>query len=303
MPWCRQCNVEYVEGKTECIDCGSTLVDDLEEAKEPIIFLETEKEMFAKKFVDFLIYSKVPKASYEYNETDNKWVVLIDESAKKQAVKLYNVFYSIEATGITEESISHVVKEADEDSTSNHEAKDQYSTMFDEDELENIIESKKPREYIPPAYVKKEDQFTELKSTANTFFFISIAGIIILILNALEVISLFQGALTYIVMGGLFIAFLYVGVTTYTKSKKIQKEITSETDLTTSIEKWLDQNVTKEILDSIDEEESNAEISFFQKLDHMKELILEQFGDLDDGYLDHLVEEYYNSHFESQAES
>jgi len=29
MPYCPTCKTEYVEGKTECVDCGATLVDEL----------------------------------------------------------------------------------------------------------------------------------------------------------------------------------------------------------------------------------------------------------------------------------
>lgn len=302
MPWCRQCKVEYVEGKTVCIDCGSTLVESLEEAKEPIKFLETEKEQFAKKFVEFLSYSKVPNASYEYSEADNKWIVLIDESSKKQVVKLYEAFYSVETTGITKDSKLTEPTE-DTDTELSDESDDEYSSMFDEEELENILESRKPKAFIPPAYVKKEDQFKDLKSTAFTFFFVSLLGIAVLILNAVGVITLFAGIMPYIVMGGLFIAFLYIGITTYAKSKKVEKEITSENDLSSSIERWLNQNITNATLASIDEVESNPEISFLKKLDYMKELIIEEFGEMDDSYLDHIVEEYYNTNFESQTES
>ncbi len=302
MPWCRQCNVEYVEGKTVCIDCGSTLVESLEEAKEPIKFLETEKEQFAKKFVAFLNYSKVPNVSYEYREADHKWIVLIDESAKKQVAKLYEAFYSVEVTDITKDTNSDE-SPADDDSELSDESDDKYSTMFDEEELENIIESRKPKAFIPPAYVKKEDQFRDLKSTAFTFFFVSLLGIGVLIVNAVGVITLFSGIMPYIVMGGLFIAFLYIGITTYAKSKKVEKEITSENDLSLSIEKWLTQNITQATLGAIDEIESNPEISFLKKLDYMKELIIDEFGEMDDSYLDHIVEEFYNTNFETQTES
>lgn len=317
MPWCPQCKVEYVEGKQECVDCGSTLVESLE--KEPFKFLETEKELFAKKFVDFLIYSKISNVSYEYDEAEQKWMVLIDESTRKQVTKLYNVFYAVEITGATENTRSSANQKAvsesdltaldekevdifdssnDTDSGNADGSEDKYSSLFDEEELESIIESKKPKTYIPPAYVKKEDQYKDLKSTAFTFFFVALLGIGVLILNAVGVLPLFDGVMTYIVMGGLFIAFLYIGVTTYAKSQKVEKEISSENNLTQSIERWLNQNITKEHLDAIDKESDNPEISFFKKIDHMKELILEEFGEVDEGYLDQLLEEYYNSHFE-----
>lgn len=319
MPWCPQCKVEYVDGKQECVDCGSTLVESLEKAKEPFKFLETEKELFARKFVDFLNYSKIPNVSCGYDEAEQKWMVLIDESTKKQVTKLYNVFYSVEITGVTEDTLNSANQKVqsesevtslddknidvndsseDTDGENTRRTEDKYSTLFDEEELENIIESRQPKTYIPPAYVKKEDQFKDLKSTALTFFFVSLLGIGVLVLNAVGILTLFDGIMSYIVMGGLFIAFLYIGVTTYAKSKKVEKEISSENNLTQSIERWLNQNITKENLNSIDEVSDNPEIGFFKKIDYMKERIHEEFGEVDDGYLDQLLEEYYNSHFE-----
>lgn len=35
MPWCPKCKYEYVEGMTVCADCGSQLVDSLDEVQEP----------------------------------------------------------------------------------------------------------------------------------------------------------------------------------------------------------------------------------------------------------------------------
>lgn len=34
MPFCPRCKYEYVDGRVECIDCGETLVDELESAEE-----------------------------------------------------------------------------------------------------------------------------------------------------------------------------------------------------------------------------------------------------------------------------
>lgn len=302
MPWCRHCKMEYVEGITTCSDCGEPLVESLEEIYEPISFLETEKELLAKKFVDFLIYSEIPNVSYNYDKEKKKWIVWIDESTKKQVAKLYNAFYSVEITGITEDMLNSARKPDDEESLSDNEPDsldENYTALFDEDELEEILESRKPKEYIPPAYVKKEDQFKDLKSTAFTFFFVSILGLLVLLLNAIGIINIFSGIYPYVVMGIMFIAFLYVGFSSLSKSKRVEQEISSELDMTESIEKWLMQNITKEQLDALDTDESNPEVSFLKKLDYMKELILEEFGEMDESYLDHVVEEYYNTHFET----
>ena len=44
MPWCPKCRNEYVEGMEVCVDCGSPLVESLEETKSnPLIFGDKEQ--------------------------------------------------------------------------------------------------------------------------------------------------------------------------------------------------------------------------------------------------------------------
>ncbi len=99
-------------------------------------------------------------------------------------------------------------------------------------------------------------------------------------------------------MSAVFIAFFIIGITTYSKSKKVEKEISEENNLTDTIIDWLDSNVTEEIVNGFANSSAAAEVQFLQKLEKMKALVVTQFGEMDDKYLDRLIEEYYNDHFD-----
>lgn len=330
MPWCPNCKVEYIDGMTVCADCGAKLVEELPKESEFIPFMETEKELFANKFIEFLRYSKIDSASYEFDEEKQKWVVLIERKLEKQVAKLYKAFYAVESEKVLDSAFSKDDNDSngydleddndsngydleDDDDLNGYDLKDnsdsngapsdkKYATMFSEEQLQDIIDTKRPREIQPAAYVKKEEQYKELKSSASTFVMVALLGYAIIILNVVDIIHIFAGTLPYIVMNALLLAFLYIGFSSYVKAKKIQKEIAGENNVTEAINNWLSENVTAEQLEELTDPADAAEIRFFQKLEKMKEMITAEFGDLDDSYLDLLVEEYYNDHFETSAE-
>ena len=332
MSWCPKCKLEYVADITICTECGTELIDELPDVPELVSFMETKKERLASKFVEFLHYSNIDSATYSYDEDKQQFIVFIDGTTLKQVTKLYNAFYSVE----TDQQLSGTKKKrnnqekltnesdqpsfedgdmdgnVDEDTDFNWDSDsepldnefdessdDEYNSMFDEEEIQDIYENSKTKPLKPTIYVKKEEQYKDLKSSAFTFLFVSILGIVVLILNAIGIIGIFEGPMPYIVMGSLFVGFLYVGVSSYLKAQKVVTEVDEENSVTEAINNWLLQNVTAEELNSFTKSEDSEEIRFFNKLQKMKDLINIQFGELDENYLDRLVEEFYNNNFES----
>jgi RNA polymerase subunit RPABC4/transcription elongation factor Spt4 len=154
--------------------------------------------------------------------------------------------------------------------------------LFDQEEVQDLYNDDPKRPEKTQTYIKKEEQYKDLISSAFSFLVISILGILLLIINAVGIISIFNGTMTYIVMGGLFLVFLYIGITTLIKSNKVKGQIGEENQVTNAINTWLSLNVTKESLNELVNPKDGEEIQFIQKIERMKELIIKQFGEMDD---------------------
>ena len=88
-------------------------------------------------------------------------------------------------------------------------------------------------------YIDKRSQYEEMKSSAYTFLFVGVLGILAMILIALDIIPLHMAAymrvIMAIVMGGLFLFFLFIGVQSFRKMKGLSSEADSEETLTNEI--------------------------------------------------------------------
>lgn len=148
------------------------------------------------------------------------------------------------------------------------------------------------------AYVKKEEEYKELHSSAVTFFIVSIAGFIVLLLDRLKVIRIFYGIFPLVIMSGMLIGFLVIGFFTYKKSIVVRGQIKEENETTELITNWLLKNVTYEELENQTDPDESYEEKFYQHTDFIKEKITLQFGELNEAYLERLVEDFYNNHLE-----
>lgn len=155
-------------------------------------------------------------------------------------------------------------------------------------------------------YVNNEEKAEENRTSAYTFLIVGGVGLIVIILFFLGIIdikmSLTNRYMISGVMGVLFLLFIVMGIISMRNFKTFKRKACKENNLTVEIKKWCMENFTKEEIDGIlafsDERE---EVQYFQRYDHMKNAIKNQFVNLDEGYLDRLVEEIYPEIFEKTA--
>jgi len=307
MPWCPNCKSEYQEGYTTCTDCGSDLVDSIEQAVifKPIFY--TSKEKLAEKLVRFFEYSDL-NSQMQYDESTEVYTVLIPSSEEKEARKLYEAFYFVENTrfenqreGIedleeTEEEVTDV-----EDDIYHNIDPASLDEDPDENQNENAVDEDVP-EYRSnkqtTAYVMKTEQFKELSSTVWIFITFGVAGLIVVLLNAVQLLELFSGIIPNLVMGALFLGFIYIGISTNKKAKKVKAEIYDELKTTEQINDWLKLNITDSFLASIHDDAISEEVNHIKKTDIIKEMLIKEFGPLNLAYLDRLIDEFYDSEIE-----
>lgn len=175
-------------------------------------------------------------------------------------------------------------------------------------EQEEANEEELPEEE-PPSYrayrnsaVKAEDN----RTSAYTLFFVGILGFVCIVLVFTGVIPVFvsTGTTKYFVcgvMGALFVLFIVFGVVSMRDSKILLVQAQSENSLLSELTKWCEENLSAERIDSgLVGEDMAEEQKYFKRTDKMKAIINDKFMNLDQGLLEHFVDEYYQGLFEGE---
>ena len=147
--------------------------------------------------------------------------------------------------------------------------------------------------------VKAEDN----RTSAYTLLFVGILGFVLAVLVFTGVLPVFRNADTtrYFVcgvMGAMFILFVVFGIVSMRNSKILLVQAQSEDSLLSELAKWCEENLSTEQIDGgLFEEEMSDEQKYFKRTDKMKKIINDKFLNLDQGLLEHFVDEYYQGLF------
>lgn len=336
MNWCPNCYKAYDEGEKICKSCGTTLTEGLNKNSDSVQAqsLADDTQIVNDDSVDMANIDEefsIEEISIEENNSSVEEVNLEENhfehaelNSEENGTTQDELNYNLEEDNLDELKnevndnpqieldYEEIVTTQDDFAEDEVDSEDEETSELDELELENptFLEKEtltdEEKELIRAikhpvnsnTYIKKEEEYKDLLSAGYTFFIVSIIGLVLLAINALGYINIFSSLLSNIVMGALFIAFLIIGISSFNKANKVKGEVAQENQLTESINNWLLENVTLELLDSFVNVDDNEEIQFMQKLDKMKDMVTEAFGELDELYLDRIVEEFYNNNLE-----
>lgn len=304
MPWCPKCKMEYREGIHVCADCGIELVSDdaMQELKGLCLVASDEEKEKMERFLEFLNYSSMKTANLEYKEEESIWIVSVAEEEFKEAKKLYQGFYTGELEQAAQQNVFN--KEETEEEESESVTKDNLDTTDklkkEADAYALLEKTKKLRTDASDVYVSKADKYQDLKSSAFTFLIFGILGLIFVSANVLEFLSLLNGPLPQIVFAVMFFGFTLVGINCFKRAKVAKSQIAEEEALTEALNDWLEKNITESYLSEIEDHNVSEEINYLNKVDAIKTRITDVFGEITDNYLDHIIEIYYNEHFQKE---
>lgn len=142
------------------------------------------------------------------------------------------------------------------------------------------------------------------RSSAYILLVVGIAGFVVVLLVFLGAIPLYHSDSTtkYLVcgvMGAMFVLFVVFGVVSMRNSRILLVKARSEDSLLSELTKWCENNLSAELLDEgLFEEGILEEQKYFLRTDKMKSIINDKFMNLDQAFLEHFVDEYYQRLFE-----
>lgn len=152
-------------------------------------------------------------------------------------------------------------------------------------------------------YENSEDKYKDNLSSAITFFVCGAAGIIILILNDLGILKfIVKGSSNFIliniVLGLLFVGFIAIGFWSLKYSKNIKNKAAIENKDTDTILAWLNENVSRDDIESSYNNDIAEEMKYFNRSDYIKSAILKQFPETEDNLADTVADKYIDTLFE-----
>lgn len=305
MPWCPICKNEYVEGVSTCADCGCSLVDSLDEIEnEPVA--SGSDEALLQKLLLFLQRNNISSARLDPSDEEGVYYLFVDAKERKEAVKAVPVFYRMiakeEAQGenpaASEEEAEVLFEEGTE--MSGQEAADQTEYSW-EDRIEGMPQYgrmlRSPED--EKTYEEASKKAEEYKSGAWTLLVIGILGLVVmgvLISGVLPIrLNPRSQMMTCLVMAALFIIFIVMGVQSFRSYKNLLQKAKQEASWKEKLEAYKKENLNAAQIDeaALDGSEDSDEVRYFKRISYLREKICSAFPDLEDGYVDHYLDENY----------
>ncbi len=277
MPWCPVCKSEYRQGVEVCAECKVPLVESLEEeVYQPFIFGEEEKMVRLQEFLNYGDSRIETKLTLD--EEENVYRLSVRDRDRKNAVKAAQVF---------------LIQEASEEEPEPEE----------ESSVENDEKDNKPYHYYQNSAAKAEDN----RSSAYTLLVVGGIGFVAVLLIFFNMTPLYRngGITKYLVcgiMGAMFILFIVFGILSMRSSRVLFVKAKTEDSLLSEMTRWSEANLHAAELDSelFQDEEIPEEQKYFIRAEKMKELINDKFMNLDEAFVEHFVDEYYQRLFEDK---
>lgn len=315
MPWCPKCRNEYVEGMIVCADCGVDLVETLEERKgSPLIFGDRGQ---MERLKDFLTYNQLKSTALWEDKEEGVFELYVSDAERQKASLAVRVFLQQEAE---KESVNKPSEKKGNGPATEDSGMDvgddgmpleSVSGMEDEAEGTGQAESADAKGNSSAGYrgvyQNSAQKAEENRSSGYLLTTIGGIGLIAIVLIFFDVIRLPAAMankfMVCIVMGALFALFFVMGILSIKSSKTLSQKAEEENSLTNEIKKWCGENVNARKVDEglFVEGECGEEMKYFKRAEKMKGMISHQFMNLDEGFLDSFIDDYYPVVFEQES--
>lgn len=190
------------------------------------------------------------------------------------------------------------------DPDKNDSEKNDSEEEIEEEIVEEIIkeEERIRRASAGGPYQRKGDRAEDLKSSGQVLLLVGILGCVVMLLIDFEILPIKLGNLVMmnVLMIALFLMFIGFGIYSLKGAVQYKAQASDEDEQTEKIMTWIKDSLTAQQIDEDAQiEPADAdEIRFFKRTENMKIRIAAQFDDLDESFLDSLIETAYQELFE-----
>lgn len=151
------------------------------------------------------------------------------------------------------------------------------------------------------AYVSKKAKKEDMKSTAYTFTLVGAIGLIVLVLSELNVlpfsIPTHMRLMLGVVLGAMFLIFFIIGLRYFKLFKDMGNADVEEQEQFKTITTWFTTCYSANAIDEDIPSDLSEEQLYFSRYDFMSKAILVEYPDLDEAFLDHIIESLYTEIF------
>lgn len=178
---------------------------------------------------------------------------------------------------------------------------EEISNMSEEELAELANEVQKSVGKNAEVYVECKTRAGEYRTGAYTLLIVGIVGAIALILFDAGVLNIAFGSskiLISVVMGLLFLVFIIMGITSYGSYKRLKVEAEKEEKTIHDIMEYFEKNVSENDIQIDESSDISYEESCLRQYESIKGIITENFGELDQAFLDFITEKIYDIMFD-----
>lgn len=303
MPWCPVCKEEYKEGISTCPECKVELVASLEDANQADYqdLINFSEGKLAQKFTEYLQYSKI-NAKVRYDKKTGNYIISVLKKDVTKAKKHFSAFYSVETSNALSRNQDgyHGASEITSDETDSF---DETDNDTDVESCESDDTDQCPCDKASGPYVSMAEKRSDLFSTLVVFSVFGVAGLVFLALELLGIINLMNQIMIIIAIAIFCVGIPVVLYTTYKSYQTVKSQVAEEEKLTANLNEWMESVFTEEtVRDLFSKIRVNApgipEEQLYLMLNQvMKKRISDQFGEMNEAYLDYIVDTFYDAHF------
>ncbi|RKI44283.1 hypothetical protein D7V86_03465 [bacterium D16-51] len=291
--WCPKCKIEYRKGITVCADCGTELVERSESGTVNVCEINDEKT--ADEIMEYLAYSGIKEAVKEQDDRGG-FKITVPQALEKQAERLFRGYLLAkeeEKEGQDGEAETEQELYQDEAESSLEEEEENVLTAdeVEEDTVDLLYTSNKKE------YTKCADKYHDLKLSGITFIVFGLIGGIYLVLSKTEVIPIQYNIVVFCIIATLFAAFIVSGIVSVVKASKMKYLIPEEEERTKSIKEWLDENLTKEMVEGWSDNSASDGENDLLVAAHIRAMLIKEYKEEPVEYLEMITDEYFEEHY------